>query len=319
MKGLILAAGKGTRLRPLTFSMPKPLVCVANKPTIIYAIESFFGIGIKEIGIVVSEEYKYQFENSLMKYINNDINITFIVQSEAKGIAHAISCAKDFIGNETFIVQLGDNIIFHDYSSFISGTSKCKVLLALVNDITRFGIAEFKNSRIVSLVEKPKVSSSNLALVGLYLFDSEIFKFIDNLKPSVRGEYEITCVIDSMLKTYGKIDYEICSFWWKDTGTISDILEANSFILENVQKCNNTVDASSSLENTNLIKNVSIGSNCLIRNCNISNSIILDNVILNDINISDSIIGQDCSIIGSINTSQTFKLVLGSQCTVDLS
>jgi glucose-1-phosphate thymidylyltransferase len=186
--------------------------------------------------------------------------------------------AKEYVGDEPFIVQLADNIIFHDYRQFIKNFDKCKVLLANVDDISRYGIAEFNDGRISNLVEKPTYSKSNLALVGLYIFTREIFDFIDNLIPSIRGEYEITHAINNLLKKYKYLNYDICSRWWKDTGTPNDMLEANKFVLQNILKCDSLVNSSSKLINTSINEFVSIGKQCNISNCTMKNSIVFNNV-----------------------------------------
>lgn len=318
MKGLILAAGRGTRLRPITFSIPKPLVPIANKPTFLYAVDSFIESGIKDIGIVINEEHIKEFQKVLEDTIrNSNIQVSFIIQREPKGIAHAILAAKDFVENEPFIVQLADNIIFHDYERFINGFERCKILLANVDDISRYGIAEFKNGKISNLIEKPEKSESNLALVGLYIFTHEIFDFIEHLSPSSRGEYEITHAINNLLNKYEYLDYDICSIWWKDTGTPKDMLEANSYVLQNIVKQNTLASNSSELTNVETNDFVSIGEQCRITNCNIRNSIIFNNVIIENINIHDSIIGENCIISGPEKINVSIKLILGNQSTVD--
>lgn len=317
MKGLILAAGKGTRLRPITFSIPKPLVPIANKPTFMYAVESLICCGIKNIGIVINEEYRKEFEKVIDNYVKEkNIKINFIVQDEPKGIAHAILAAKEYIGAEPFIVQLADNIIFHDYLGFIKIFDRCKVLLASVDNISRYGIAEFKEGRISNLIEKPEKSESNLALVGLYIFTHEIFDFIEHLKPSSRGEYEITHAINNMLNQYGHLDYDICSRWWKDTGTPNDMLEANRFVLQTILKCDTLVNVTSELTDVKTDGYVSIGEQCKIINCNIKNSIVFNNVTIENVDIHDSIIGENCRINGINGNKSSISMILGNQSTL---
>lgn len=318
MKGIILAAGKGTRLRPITFSIPKPLVPIANKPTFMYAVESLISCGIKNIGIVINEEYRMEFEKVIDNYVKEkDIQINFIVQKEPKGIAHAILSAEEYIAFEPFVVQLADNIIFHDYQRFIKSFDRCKVLLASVDDISRYGIAEFSNGKISSLIEKPEKSESNLALVGLYIFTHEIFDFIKNLNPSSRGEYEITYAINNLMNKYEYLDYDICSNWWKDTGTPKDMLEANRFVLENILKCNTVVSETSQLIDVKTDGYVSIGRQCNISNCDIKNSIIFNNIKIENIDIHDSIIGENCSIMGVEGIKTSVSMILGNQSTLD--
>lgn len=319
MKGLILSAGMGLRTRPISYSIPKPLIPIANKATFLYAVESLKNCCVKDIGLVINKEHLNNFEQVIKNSnVCEAINIAYIFQPRPQGIAHAISCAKEFIKDDSFIVQLGDNIIFHNYQSFCKGNKRCKILLAPVNDISRYGIAELDNGKIVNLVEKPKQSKSNLAMVGLYLFTPEIFRFIDELVPSARGEYEITQAIFNMLTEYKEIDFDVCDIWWKDTGTPHDILDANRYILANVLKSNTDVKESSSLTNVSFGSSVSIGEKCDLNNCGIDNSIILNNVIIKNINISDSIIGDNCIITRSKGMRPLARLLLGNDCSVRL-
>lgn len=319
MKGLIVAAGSGTRLRPLTFSIPKPLVPIANTPVFLYAVQSFLSNNIKDIGIIINPQNAGEFEHIVK---NNEIcrsaNITFIHQKVPKGIANAIYCAKDYIWHDSFVAQLGDNIIFHDYKSFIKDDTLCRILVAPVDNISKYGIVEFDNEKIVNLVEKPKESKSNMAMVGLYYFNPIIFKYIDKLQPSARGEYEITDAIRDLLLLEGSLEYEICDTWWKDVGTPHDILEANRYILANIKRTKNIVGESTDLIDTKLDSYVSIGNNCNLTNCNISNSIILDNVTLKDIDITDSVIGNNCMIAGSQSSILQISTTLGSNSVISL-
>lgn len=319
MKGLILAAGLGTRLRPITFSLPKPLVPIANKPTFLYAVESFINCGIREIGIVINKEHFKIFEQSINDSdICGKAEISFIFQSNPKGIAHAILSAKEFIGNHSFLVQLGDNIIYHDYNTFIKNAKVCKILLAPVDNISRYGIVEFYNNKIINLIEKPTMSKSNLAMVGLYILTPQIFNIIEKLSPSPRGEYEITEALSNILISNEGLDYSLCDTWWKDTGTPTDILEANEYILENIQNNKTSMGKLCSLANTGFGKYVSIGNGCNLKNCYIDNSIILDNVKIENINISNSIIGQNCIIIGNEGHKTNASLILGNDSIINL-
>lgn len=319
MKGLVLAAGKGTRLKPITFSIPKPLIPIANKPVFLYSVSAFIESNINDIGIVISKEHENDFKRAISESgLDKLSKFEYIIQPEPKGLANAVSCAKDFIGNEPFVVQLGDNIIFHDYSSFINDNSKCKILLAPVDDISRYGIAEFNNNKIIKLIEKPKKSKSNYAMVGLYKFPNEIFDYINDLQPSLRGEYEITDAISELLIKYNYLDYDICNYWWKDVGTPSDMLLANAFILDSILGKPACIDDSSSFSNMDIIKGVSIGNNCTIQNCKVDNSIVLGNVTLENINISDSIIGPNSIIRGNQEYRIVTNIIVGDNTLINI-
>ncbi|MEW5899915.1 MAG: glucose-1-phosphate thymidylyltransferase [Acidobacteriota bacterium] len=239
MKGLILSGGKGTRLRPLTFTQAKQLVPVANKPVLFYGIEALVAAGIREIGIVVGET-----KNEIMEAVSDgkkwggDVRISYIEQPEALGLAHAVKVAEPFLGREPFVMYLGDNLlksgIITLVREFETERPNALILLTPVPNPQMFGVAELQDGKVVRLVEKPQQPASNLALVGVYMFDYHIFEAVQAIRPSWRNELEITDAIQYLIDRGHKVKPHLVSGWWKDTGKIEDILEANRLILETI-------------------------------------------------------------------------------------
>ena len=314
MKALILAGGKGTRLRPITYSLAKQLVPVANKPVIEYGIDAIVNAGIKEIGIIVIEPNS-PIEESCGDGSRWGAKFTYIVQPEPLGLAHAVATAKPFLGDDDFIMYLGDNLIKSSLSDLIAEFHEYRpsatVLLTKVADPTQFGVAEMENDKVVRLEEKPKQPRSNLALVGVYLFHRVIHDIIADLKPSPRGEYEITEAIQGLIDRDMTVRSHIVTGWWKDTGTVEAMLDANRLILEDVEirqdgtVTNSQVDGRVSIGKGASISNSSvrgpaiIGEGCVIENSYIGpfSAIDKNSRILNS-EIEHSIVLQDCEIDG---------------------
>lgn len=237
MKGVVLHGGAGTRLRPLTFSGPKQLIPVANNPVSQYVIEDLRDSGIKDIAVVLGET----FPELVRDYYGDGswlgVRITYVYQGRPLGIAHAVSLCRDFVGNDDFVVYLGDNLLQEGISGFlkefVGGGYDAYILLKEVDDPRRFGVAELDSSGgLVDFVEKPEVPPSNYALVGVYFFKPVVFDIIKGLKPSWRGELEITDALRLMLKGGYRVGYGVVRGWWLDTGKKDDILYANSVILD---------------------------------------------------------------------------------------
>ena len=238
MKGLILSGGKGTRLRPLTFTQAKQLVPVANKPVLFYGIEALAEAGIKEIGIIVGET-KQEIKDAAGSGDRWGLRLTYIEQDEPLGLAHAVMIAEPFLGRDSFVMYLGDNLLKSGILSLVREFEARKpnalILLTEVPNPQMFGVAELSNGRVVRLVEKPKEPKSNLALVGVYMFDSHIFEAVHAIKPSRRNELEITDAIQYLVERGYEVQPHLVSGWWKDTGRLEDILEANCLILETIE------------------------------------------------------------------------------------
>lgn len=239
MKSIILCAGKGTRLRPLTHTSAKHLIPIANKPVLFYAIEAIKDCGIKDIGIIIGETGE-DIKRELKEGSKWGVKITYVEQKEALGLAHAVAVAQDFLGEDKFLMYLGDNLLKNGVENyarkFIEGNFNAFVLLTEVDNPRQFGVAELEKGRVVRVVEKPKEPVSNLALIGVYFFDKNIHQAIKNIKPSARGELEITDAIQWMIDQGYKVGAEVIQGWWKDTGRPGDILEANRLILEDIKR-----------------------------------------------------------------------------------
>ena len=334
MKGIILHGGHGTRLRPLTHTGPKQLLPIANKPMSQYCVEAIRDCNITEIAIIIggvgSEKVKEYYGDG-KKF---GVNITYIKQDEPRGIAHAIKLCRDFINNEKFLVFLGDNIIQKTIlelkENFDTSDFDATVLLCEVDNPSRFGIADIKNSKITKIMEKPKNPPTNFAVTGIYFLSPKIFDIIDELKPSLRNEYEITDALQMLLEKNNNINYEIITDYWKDTGTPNDIINANAQILKNISKKNFIADESTSVEtNSSIIMPSIIGKNCKIgkdveigpyasignntvvsSNVVIKNSIIMSNCkIEGGLKINNSIISANCHLEGN-NRDDSEKLFL---------
>ena len=321
MKGILLHGGHGTRLRPLTHTGPKQLLPIANKPMSEYCIESMKETGVKDIVIIIggigSQKVKDYYGNG-EKF---GVNISYIHQDFPRGISHAISLCEDFIGNEKFLVFLGDNIIQKSISEFgmefEKSNAAASILLCEVDNPSRFGIADIENGKIKKIVEKPKEPPTNLAVTGIYFLTPVIFDIIKRLKPSWRNELEITDALDMLLNENHEITYNMITDYWKDTGTPEDIIHANKTILENLTadfrgKKESTVamKGNVSVGNHTLIKNgvkingpVIIGSNCEIYGNTVigPNTSIGNGCIISGGKIKDSIIMDDCEIGKNVN------------------
>src|SRR5262245_22648329 len=236
MKAIILCAGLGTRLRPLTFSIAKHLIPVANKPVLFFAIENLVEVGVRDIGMIVSKESWPIIESAVGNGERWGIRVTYIEQPQPKGLAHAAQCAESFVGSDSFIMYLGDNLIPEGMGEavrrFTASSADGLVMLKEVADPSAFGIAQLDGDRIVRLIEKPKQPPSNLAIVGGYVFRPSIFESIRRIKPSWRNEYEITDAIQDLIDRQLKVVPYVLNSWWKDTGKPEDILDANHEILE---------------------------------------------------------------------------------------
>ena len=287
MRGIILHGGAGTRLRPLTFSGPKQLIPVANKPISQYVLEDLRNSGIREIAIILGNIYPEKVVNHYGDGSRFGVKITYIHQGEPKGIAHAVGLCKEFVAGDDFVVYLGDNLIQHGIKRYLdefqNGEYDGYVLLKEVEDPTRFGVAKFDDSgRLVDVIEKPKQPPSNYAVIGIYFFKPVVFDVIKVLKPSWRGEYEITDTIRLMMQKGYTIGYSIIEGWWFDTGKKDDILQVNSIILDQTIKreirgevIDSRIDGRVTIMEDTKVVNSTIRGPCIVgKNCLIENSYI---------------------------------------------
>jgi glucose-1-phosphate thymidylyltransferase len=349
MKALILAGGKGTRLRPITFSLAKQLVPVANKPVIEYGIDAIVQAGITDIGIIVIEPDS-EIEQSCGDGSRWGAKFTYIVQPNPLGLAHAVKTARPYLGDDDFIMYLGDNLIKSSIADLVSefheNRPAATVLLTPVPNPSQFGVAEMVGDVVVRLEEKPKEPRSNLALVGVYLFDKRIHDIITELEPSGRGEYEITEAIQGLIDAKLGVRSHIVTGWWKDTGTVEAMLDANRLILEDIeprqlgQVEGSQVDGRVSVGKGTIIKNSTvrgpaiIGEGCLIEGSyigpftsiangtkliqsEIEHSIVLADCEIMEIpRLSGSLIGRGAKVKKSDGTPKAVTLVLGDSSEV---
>jgi glucose-1-phosphate thymidylyltransferase len=313
MKALVLSGGKGTRLRPITHTGAKQLIPVANKPILFYVLEAIKDAGITDVGIVVGDT-----EAEIRAAVGHGdafgIRATYIRQDQPLGLAHAVKVSRDYLGDDTFVMFLGDNLILDGIRSLVDEFRREKpnseILLAKVPHPEEFGVAELDGERIVRLVEKPKQPKSDLALVGVYMFDSSIFEAVDAIRPSFRNELEITDAIQYLIDHGKTVRHHVITGWWKDTGKLEDMLEANRMVLSRAKRhLQGDVDKESKVEGEVILGAGSVVKNSLLRGpliigarCQIENSYvgpftaIYDDVVLRNSEIEHSIVLERCRI-----------------------
>ncbi|MCW3011449.1 MAG: glucose-phosphate thymidylyltransferase [Solirubrobacterales bacterium] len=239
LKGLILSGGKGTRLRPITHTSAKQLVPVANRPVLFYGIQAMADAGIEEVGIIIAPETGPEIQEVAGDGSKFGVRITYIVQDEPAGLAHAVLTAEPFLGASPFVMYLGDNLlqggIQELVSAFEANAPDALILLTPVDDPENFGVAELEDGAVVRLAEKPKEPRTNLALVGVYMFTAGIHDAARAIEPSPRGELEITDAIQHLVDTGKRVEPHVVRGWWKDTGRLADMLEANRLILDVIE------------------------------------------------------------------------------------
>ncbi|MDW8106152.1 MAG: glucose-1-phosphate thymidylyltransferase [Armatimonadota bacterium] len=351
MKALILAGGKGTRLRPITFSMAKQLVPVANKPVLFYVLEAVAEAGIREVGIIVGDTAP-EIERAVGDGSRWGVHATYILQPEPLGLAHAVLTAEPYLKDEPFIMYLGDNIVTSSVKPLIEAFEQRKpnalILLAEVPNPQEFGVAELEGERVVRLIEKPKQPPSNLALVGVYLFDKHIFEAARAIKPSWRGELEITDAIQYLIDNGYTVEWQKISGWWKDTGSLDALLDANRLVLEDLQPYNHgtleetqlhgrvAIGAGSVLKRCIVRGPTIIGANCYLEDCYIGSftsigdgvrlisceveySIILDDSCVEHVGtrIEGSLLGKNVVVRGGAKRPRTMRLMLGDSSLVE--
>jgi glucose-1-phosphate thymidylyltransferase len=352
MKALVLSGGKGTRLRPLTFTCAKQLIPVANKPILGYVLGQIRETQITQVGVITAPETASNVEDYVQDGAQWGFNVTYIPQ-EPLGLAHAVKTAQPFLQQDPFVMCLGDNVTGQGIKNFVQKFEKenldALIILKEVDDPSRFGIAQLDaEGNIVRLVEKPKFPMGNLAIIGTYLFSSKVHNAIEHIKPSWRGELEITDAIQEMVNMGFKVKAEILNSWWLDTGKKDDILSANAKILDeyierdvNGQVENSVVEGRVSIDKTAKVVNstirgpcvigknaqvensfigpfTSVGDNSQIVNSHIEYSVILENVTVKDVErLEDSLIGKNAKVTKT-RKSNTIKLHIGDFSEVDV-
>ena len=354
MKALVLAGGKGTRLRPFTYTMAKQLIPVANRPIIHYVMDQIARVGIKEVGVIISPETGEQIKESLAENPWG-FDFLFVLQGEPKGLAHAVMIAQGFLAEDAFLMYLGDNLIGQDIKSFVdefqTSEPEAMILLTEVEDPRMFGVADVDgDGNIKRLIEKPKEPPSNLALVGIYLFSPSIHEAISEIKPSFRGELEITDAIQKLLDKGKIVKSFILRRWWLDTGKKDDLLEANRVVLDELvtQQLEGKVDEGSKVVGRvslakgaqvggstirgpvvigtgTVIKSsfigpyTSVGNNCTIENAVLEHSVILDGARIAGLErLEDSVVGRNAVVSKGSQNNKALRLMVGDDAEVSL-
>ncbi|MFC4456256.1 glucose-1-phosphate thymidylyltransferase [Deinococcus sonorensis] len=352
MKAIIPAAGFGTRLRPLTYTRPKPALRVANQPIIVHAVRTLVQAGITEIGIVVSDLTQQAIELAVRGL--EGVHITYIDQPEMLGLGNAVKMAREYVGQDDFCVYLGDNLFENGVRSYIdtfyAQQADAVIALVEVDDPTAFGVAELDNEgRIVRLVEKPKNPPSNLAVAGVYCFKPKFFDYLEALKPSARGEYEITDAIAALISEQGHVQGVKVEGWWRDTGKAADLIDTNRLLLEKLEpyvlgtvtgsnltgrvvvepgaEVRNstiigpvTIAAGAIIENAYLGPFTSVGRGSRIENAEVECSVIDEEAEIRDVSIRlhGCLIGIRAKVVGHGTVPRVHRLTLSDTSVVEL-
>lgn len=354
MKALIASGGRGTRLRPITHTQNKHLIPIANKPILYYAIEAAVAAGIKDIGIVHNAD-----SLEVPDYVGDGskwgVRITYIPQDTPGGLAQVVALAEKFVGSDNFVFYLGDNMVVGGVKRFVEEFQRsgcnCFLTLSKVKDPERFGVPEIKDGRIIGVEEKPDKPKSNFAVAGIYLYDKNIFEAVRNLKPSARGELEISDAHQYLIDKGFKVGYTEITGWWKDTGKPADLLEANRLILDNLTaSTDGEIDALSDVAGKVVIEKGAkivnskvrgpaiIGKSCVIENSyvgpftsigdrtEVRNSEVEYSIVLRDckilsvgIRIEGSILGNDVEVVEANGKPRVHRFMIGDQSRVEVA
>ncbi len=353
MKGLILSGGKGTRLRPLTHTSAKQLVPVANKPVLFYGIEAMAEAGITEVGIIVAPETGQEIRDSAGDGSQFGVAITYIDQAEPLGLAHAVLTAEPFIGDSPFVMYLGDNLLRNGITQLVE-TFKAEapdalILLTPVPDPENYGVAELRDGQVSRLVEKPSDPATDLALVGVYMFTAGIFDAARAIEPSPRGELEITDAIQHMVDSGLRVDPHVVHGWWKDTGQVADMLEANRLILDDIEErldgeiIDSRVEGRVAIEAGAIVERATIrgpavigagavvrdayigpytaiAENVTIEHAELEHSIVLSGATVRDLDarVEASLIGKNATISRSPTVPKAHRFVIGDNSEVNI-
>jgi glucose-1-phosphate thymidylyltransferase len=367
MKGLILAGGAGTRLRPITHTSAKQLVPIANKPILFYVVEDMAAAGIKHIGVVVSPESGGEIEAALGDGSQFGVELTYVMQSEPLGLAHCVLVARDFLADDDFVMYLGDNMLQQELKPlvdrFVEERTRpleldepsvelpaAQILLAHVDDPRQFGVAEVDaHGGVIRLIEKPENPPSDLALAGVYIFDSRVHDAVGAIEPSPRGELEITDAIQWLIDAGYPVMHEVLEGWWIDTGKKDPLLHCNRLVLDTIRpRIDGQLDAESRVEGrvvieagarlegsvvrgpaiigagTHLVDTyvgpyTAIGADCELRDAEIEHSVVLERSrIIGVHHIHDSLLGREVEVVRSGVRPKATRLMLGDHSRADL-
>ncbi len=353
LKGLILSGGKGSRLRPFTYTNAKQLVPIANKPVLFYAIEQLVECGIRDIAIVVGDTAD-QIRAAVGDGSAFGASVEYIQQDAPLGIAHAVKIARNYMGEKPFVLYLGDNFLLGGVKTFVDrfreNGANCQILLHPVKNPQAFGIAEFVDGRVTRIVEKPASPPSNLAVIGVYMFDQHVFEAVERIKPSARGELEITDTIQYLIDKGLNVQAEVLDRYWIDTGKMGDILEANRMVLQSLAPSNRgQVDERTRVyepvilekgarvvnsvlrgplvigENTEVVDSyvgpsTTIDHDCHLKGVRVEGSIILEHTSIEDIHwpIDHSLIGRYVTLRGGQAVGGSYSLTLGDHSEIGM-
>lgn len=350
MKGLILSGGAGTRLRPITHTSAKQLVPVANKPVLFYGLEAMRDAGIRDVGIVVGDTHA-EIEAAVGDGSRFGLQVTYLRQKEPLGLAHAVLISEEYLGAEPFVMYLGDNLLKEGITPFVRAFEAHRpdalILLQRVANPSAYGIAELEGERVVRLVEKPREPRSDLALVGVYIFTPAVFTSARAITYSARGELEITEAIQHMVDGGLRVEPHTVTGWWKDTGKLADMLEANRLVLstlsgavrgeleETMIEGSVDVGEGSRLVRCTVRGPAVIGAGCrlsdafvgpytaisdgvVIEDAEVEHSIILENSRISGIGarMTDSLVGRDCVIARSEGRPAAFRFMIGDSSQI---
>ena len=353
LKGLILSGGAGTRLRPITHTSAKQLVPVANKPVLFYGIEALVDAGVTDIGIIIAPVTGDEIREAVGDGSQFGARVTYIEQPEPAGLAHAVLTAEEFLAGSPFVMYLGDNLLKNGIAglveSFRETSPEAIILLTKVDDPSSFGVAELDGDRVVGLVEKPENPPSDMALVGVYLFSPAIMDAARELSPSARGELEITEAIQSLIEDGREVQSEIVRGWWKDTGQLSDMLEANRLVLEEIEtdiqgevgdskvegrviveegavlrgsvvRGPAVIGAGAVIEDAYIGPYTSIGKNVSVRRSEVEHSILLSGATVEDLGtrMEASLLGRDVKVTRGDGLPRTLRLLVGDRSEIEI-
>lgn len=353
LKGLVLSGGKGSRLRPFTYTNAKQLVPIANKPVIFYTIEQLVESGITDIGIVIGDTGE-QVKAAIGDGSRFGATITYIQQDEPLGIAHAVAISREFLGESPFVLYLGDNFLMGGIESYVQRFSAnegaAQILLHPVPNPEAFGIAEMADGRVTRIVEKPREPASNLAVVGIYMFDPAVHEVIAGLTPSWRNELEITDAIQALIDSGRRVDAEVLDRYWIDTGKMDDMLNANRTVLATIEpRRDGTIDEKSRVHEPVIVEagarvedsvlrgpliigrdaevigsyigpNTSIDARCRIKGCRIEDSIVMEDSRIEDMHwpVVKSMIGRNVELHGGQSAGGSYSLTLGDHSRIEM-
>jgi glucose-1-phosphate thymidylyltransferase len=354
LKGLILSGGKGTRLRPITYTSAKQLVPVANKPVLFYGIEAMAAAGIRDVGIIIAPETGGEIREAAGDGEQFGVKITYIEQEAPLGLAHAVLTAEPFLGEDPFVMYLGDNLLqggIEDLvAAFRRNQPEALILLTKVPDPQNYGVAELDtNGRVTRLVEKPKEPASDLALVGVYMFTPRIHEAAKSIQPSGRGELEITDAIQWLVDSRQPVESHIVRGWWKDTGRLADMLEANRLILETIEQRVDGALVDSQIEGRVIVEAgavlerstvrgpaiigagahlvdayigpyTAVGRHCVIESAEIEHSILLEGSSVKGLDgrMESSLLGRDVVIARSDHQPRAYRFMVGDSAEIGI-